>query len=255
MASTPSCCTRASGCRAHMGWMSDALLAMLRFAIEEAARRGMWIMLYDEGMYPSGSASGQVVAENPVYQCRGLERIEIADDAEIALEPGQTLVADVSYKGMRYAIVDRPIDSVIRGLHFLDEDPSVPADTVPAEDEPPAADLLNPDATLAFIRHSYDRYYQAFGDHFGTTIKAIFTDEPNLLGRPRETDIMPGTTDILRHVNAALGYDFTPFLPALWDADAPERVQTRTTCAPSISASKRPTTLSYTAGASSITSP
>ncbi len=69
----------------QMGWMSDSLLAMLRFAIEEAARRGMWVMLYDEGMYPSGSASGQVVAENPVYQCRGLERIEIADDAEIAL--------------------------------------------------------------------------------------------------------------------------------------------------------------------------
>ena len=60
------------------GWMSEPLLALLRFAIEEAARRGMWVMLYDEGMYPSGSASGQVVAENPTYQCRGLERIALA---------------------------------------------------------------------------------------------------------------------------------------------------------------------------------
>ncbi len=124
------------------------------------------------------------------------------------------------YKGVRYAIIDRPIDSVIRGLHFVDEDGESPP-----EDEPPAADLLNPDATLAFIRQSYERYYQAFGDHFGTTIKAIFTDEPNLLGRPRETGIMPGTTGILRHVNAALGCDFTPELPALWDDDAPQRVK------------------------------
>ncbi len=209
----------------HMGWMSDTLLSMLRFAIEEAARRGMWVMLYDEGMYPSGSASGQVAAENPTYQCRGLERVEIADDAEITLKPGQTLVADVTYKGQRYAIIDRPIDSVIRGLHFIDEDTADPSNSAPAEDEPPAADLLNPDAVAAFIRHSYERYYQAFGDHFGTTIQAIFTDEPNLLGRSCEADVMPGTTGILRHVNDFLGYDFTPYLPALWDADAPEQVK------------------------------
>ena len=203
------------------GWMSDDLLAMLRFAIEEAARRGMWVMLYDEGMYPSGSASGRVVAENPAYQCRGLERIALAGDAEIVLQPDQTLVADVIYKGQRYAIIDRPLDSVIRGLHFINED----SDESPPEDEPPAADLLNPDATLAFIRHSYERYYQAFGDHFGTTIRAIFTDEPNLLGRSRESDVMPGTTGILRHVNDYLGCDFTPDLPALWDADAPEGIK------------------------------
>ena len=196
----------------------------MRFAIEEAARRGMWVMLYDEGMYPSGSASGRVVAENPVYQCRGLDRIEITGDGLPQLAPGQTLIADVTYKGVRYAIVDRPIDSVIRGLHFLNEDADRSSGDEPPEDEPPAADLLNPDATFAFIRQSYDRYYQAFGEHFGSTIRAIFTDEPSLLGRPRERGIMPGTSDILGHLNRYLGYDFTPFLPALWDDGAPEQI-------------------------------
>lgn len=204
----------------HMGWMSDALLAKMRFAIEEARRRDMWVILYDEGMYPSGSASGHVVAENRRYQCRGLVRIEIDDDAPPALAADHTLIADVTYKGKRCAIIDRPIDSVIRGLHFANEDSDAPP-----EDEPPAADLLNPEAVAAFIRHSYERYYQAFGAYFGSTIRAIFTDEPDLLGRSRETGIMPGTTDILHHVNAALGYDFTPYLAALWDDDAPERIR------------------------------
>lgn len=201
----------------QQGWMSAALLAKMRFAIEEAQRRGMWVILYDEGMYPSGSASGQVVAENPAYQCRGLERIALDPDEVIPLMAGQTLVADVFYQGRRYAIIDRPVDAVIRGLHFINEDSNEPP-----EDEPPAADLLNPDAVAAFIRHSYERYYQAFGEFFGSPIQAIFTDEPNLLGRSREQNVMPGTTDILRHINAFLGYDFTPYLPALWDETAPD---------------------------------
>ena len=138
---------------------------------------------------------------------------------------------------------------VIRGLHFINEDSDEPP-----EDEPPAADLLNPDAVAAFIRHSYERYYQAFGDYFGNAIRAIFTDEPNLLGRPREANIMPGTTDILRHVNDFLGYDFTPHLPALWDDDAPEPTG-GTICAPSSIASKRPTTRSFTSGAKATISP
>ena len=220
----------------HQGWMSKTLLAKMRFAIEEARQRGMWVILYDEGMYPSGSASGQVVAGNPSYQCRGLVRIDldaappqsivqgvaIGVDGQPALKADQTLVAVVAYKGRRYAIIDRPIDSVIRGLHFINEDANVSSGDAPPEDEPPAADLLNPDAVAAFIRHSYERYYQAFGEFFGSTIQAIFTDEPNLLGRPRETNVIPGTTDILSHVNDFLGYDFTPYLPALWDETAPE---------------------------------
>jgi hypothetical protein len=213
-----------------LGWMSDALLDKMRFAIERAAERKMWVILYDEGMYPSGSSSGQVVAENPAYQCRGLVRVNLSTatpnttqngvqinaNGEIALTPEQTLISISDYQGQRYAIVDRPIQSTIRGLHYLDED-----EGTDAEDAPPAADLLNPDAMACFIRLVYDRYYAAFSDYFGTVIQAIFTDEPMLLGRTEETDILPGTSDILAHINAFLGYDFAPHLPALWDENAP----------------------------------
>ena len=43
-----------------IGWMSPKMLRLMKLAVEEARRRKMYVILYDEGMYPSGSASGQV---------------------------------------------------------------------------------------------------------------------------------------------------------------------------------------------------
>jgi len=172
------------------GWMSEKLLGFIRFAVEEAARRGMWVVLYDEGMYPSGSSSGQVVAENPDYRCHAWSR-------------------------ERGVIECRPIDSVIRGLHYVGEGPF--------EDEPPAADLLNPDAVACFIRLVYDRYASVLGEYFGTTIKGIFTDEPSLLGRPREKDLVPGTPGILGHVLRLTAEDLTERTQELWDSTSETR--------------------------------
>lgn len=222
----------------HLGWMSDGLLDKMRFVIEQAQARGIWVILYDEGMYPSGSSAGQVVAENPNYQCRGLVRIDldavipntveqgvlIGADGELLLADNQSLVAEVNYEGTRYAIVDRRIDSVIRGLHYIDES-VVDASGESLETSPPASDLLNPEAVACFIRLVYERYYREFGEYFGNVIQAIFTDEPDLLGRSREKNVIPGTTGILENVNEFLDYDFTPFLPALWDNHAPAHIR------------------------------
>jgi hypothetical protein len=217
-----------------LGWMSERLIGIMRFAIEQATARGMWVVLYDEGMYPSGSSSGQVVAEDPTFQCRGLVHVDLdagapggidVDGGGLVLPSGQNLVAVVRRKrdGHRIAVVDRAIHSIIRGLHYLEDDPPRRADhSDPPEDEPPAADLLNPQAVACFIRLVYDRFYREFGAHFGQTVRAIFTDEPMLLGRPRERGMVAGTTGILDHVNATLGYDFTPYLPALWYEDEPD---------------------------------
>jgi hypothetical protein len=212
-----------------LGWMSDRLVAMMRYAIEQAAARDMWVMLYDEGMYPSGSSSGQVVEANPAFQCRGLACIDL--DAEptrggkVSLPTGQNLVALLRRHrdGHRIAVIDRAIDSVIRGLHYVEDDPPRRPDrSGPLEDTPPAADLLNPQAVQTFIRLVHERFYAEFGSFFGGTVRAIFTDEPMLLGRPRERGLVAGTTGILAQVSDYLGYDFEPHLLALWYEDEPE---------------------------------
>jgi len=208
-----------------LGWMSEKLLGFYDIAIDEATRRGMQVILYDEGMYPSGSSCGQVVAENPDYQCRCLAKIDLAPGQEPTLADGQNLVAVVPRQnGQRVAVIDRPLDAFIRGLHYIGDGPN---ENASAEDEPPAGDLLNPAAVDCFIRLVYDKFAARFGQHFGKTVIAIFTDEPSPLGRPRERGIWPGTTGILAEVNRILGYDFTPHLPALWYDDEPDATQHR----------------------------
>jgi len=171
-------------------WMSDRLLDFYDVAIQEAARRGMKVLLYDEGMYPSGSSAGQVVAENPDFACRCLAKIELTRGEEPVLQAGQNLIAmNTRPDGTRIAVVDRKADSYIRGLHYQGEGPK--------EETYPAGDILNPDAVATFLRLVYDRFASRFSDHFGKTIIAMFTDEPNLLGKCRESGVRPGTTGIL----------------------------------------------------------
>jgi hypothetical protein len=231
-----------AGLPRDIGWMSENMIRFMRFAIEQAAEREMWVVLYDEGMYPSGSSSGQVAAENPAFRTRGLFQIDldtakpgtaqsgiiIGKDGEPSLADGQNLVAIVRRKtnGHRIAVIDRAIRdgySVIRGLHFVEDDPQRrPDHREVVENAPPGGDILNPDSVACFIRLVYQRYYDEFKEHFGKTIRTIFTDEPSMLARRAERGAMPGTTNILEHVNSYLGYDFRPYLPALWYNDEPD---------------------------------
>ncbi len=230
-----------------IGWMSDRMIHFMRFTIEQAVKKDMWVVLYDEGMYPSGSSSGQVVAQNPAYRTRGLFAIDldtvepgdtkrgfrIGSNGKPVLSDDQHLVAVVSRKknGHRIAVVDRAIRprySLIRGLHFLEENPPRRPDKKEVPEEMPLlADILNPESVACFIRLVYQRYYDEFGDHFGKTIQAVFTDEPSFLGKRGEPGAVPGTRGIVDHVNAWLGYDFTPHLPALWYKDEPDAEQHR----------------------------
>lgn len=187
------------------GWMSDKLLGFYHVAIEEAAKRDMRVLLYDEGMYPSGSSSGQLVERHPELACRCLA---LHDETQ-PLPVGAVVVQSfVDENGVRRLIVDRPVNSVIRGLHYIGDGPK--------EDEPPAGDLLNPRTAPAIISLVYDRFRQEFGKHFGKTILGIFTDEPNPLGRSREKGVFAGTTGVLPHLSRLIGYDVEKRLPELW---------------------------------------
>ena len=209
-----------------IGWMSERFLHFMHVAIEEARRRGLLVYLYDEGMYPSGASSGQVVAADAALQSRGLDYQVLTAGEEPALAPGHHLAAIAERaSGTRLAFYDRPTDCFVRGLHYTDPD-----EATRAEDEPTAADLLNPAAVACFITLVYDRFAEAFGEHFGTLIRGIFTDEPNEFGgkcRGEKGRIRAGTTGVLQHVERLLGYDFSPRLPALWFDGEPDAPQAR----------------------------
>jgi hypothetical protein len=199
-----------------IGWMSPKMLRFMKLAIEEARKRKMYVILYDEGMYPSGSASGQVVAHNPAHAERALRKIDLEPGQKFRPKPGWNLIAIVDRpNGQRMAVVDRPTGNTIRGLHYLKEGAH------PKEELLPAGDILNPEAMVSFRHLVYDRYAAEFGRYFGSTILAIFTDEPRIAGP------MPGTAGILKEVNRILGYDFTPYLADLWYHDRPDSARRR----------------------------
>jgi hypothetical protein len=204
-------------------WLGDKMIHAMDVAISEASRRNMYVVLYDEGMYPSGSSGGQVVAKNPAHAAHGLAKIDLKKGEEPVLAEGMKLVTIIDRPdGNRAAIVEQPSRGVIRGLHYLNE-----GEQRLREESPPAGDILNPDAVTSFIELVYDRYEKEFGKYFGKTIIGIFTDEPSPLGRGSTRGVVPGNASLLPQIKRILGYDVTPFLADLWYNDNPESAKHR----------------------------
>jgi hypothetical protein len=191
----------------NVKWLSPEMIHSMNVAIGEAAKRKMYVVLYDEGMYPSGSSSGQVVARNPDHAARGLAKIDLKPGEELKITEGKKLVTVITRPGgEQVAIVDQPSGGNIRGLHYIGEGTGQLK-----EESPPAGDILNPDAVTSFIELVYDKYAKEFGKYFGTTIIGVFTDEPSPLGRGGARGVLSGNKALLPQINKVLGYDITPF--------------------------------------------
>ncbi|MEN0642029.1 glycosyl hydrolase [Alkalicoccobacillus gibsonii] len=221
-------------------YLSDEFMSYVRTAVAEASCLSMSVMLYDEAMYPSGSAHGRVVQDDPMFASRGLEMIEIQPGETLRLGPNERLVSlqfidvvnedlavqNLSLKAFKtdppskvvYAFVDKPSNGTIRGVHVGEDD---------GEPEAPAsADLLNPLAVQSFIHHTHDVYKQSVGKWMGTTITAFFTDEPDILGRNVPESFRPWTENFLEDFIRLGGKEEE--LGALWfNCHASEKVRSR----------------------------
>ncbi|MCM1134602.1 MAG: hypothetical protein NC400_03410 [Clostridium sp.] len=149
-------------------YLSEKYFKVVKFVVKTADELSMKVVLYDEGMYPSGSAHGLVVAANPEYAAKGIT---------ITKEPGADPVI-AALPGERY-LVRRKTGGTIRGIHFGEDDGEAGA--------PAAADILNPEAVKLFIHFTHDRYYEELKEYFGNTVIGFFTDEPCALGRNAES--------------------------------------------------------------------
>ena len=213
-------------------YLGERYMQLIKATVAEAARLDMRIMLYDEAMYPSGAAHGLVVQGNPEYAARAihLEPVTLQTDvAELALKAGESIVtvvalpvADEQYDlgaaevlpvenanrvpipdwlqdatdWQCFAVVAGFSGGTIRGVHFGEDDGEPGA--------PRAADLLNPAAVQKFIRTTYDAYYAVLKEYFGTTVMAVFTDEPSIMGRcVDEKRCRPWSQDFLAYYVAA----------------------------------------------------
>jgi len=222
-------------------YLSDRFMHFVKLAVSEAARLGMKVVLYDEGMYPSGSAHGLVVKRNPGYASKGLKMTEYSLDdmqeIEFPVPENERVVSVLAAKReasgcfvyesimklyaeqgiIRFKVPDDGKWSLlvftlcfsggtIRGIHFGEDDGEPFA--------PLSADLLNPDAVSAFIEITHERYYDVLKEYFGSTVIAMFTDEPCILGRNPQKGLIPWTDDFLEWYISAGNEEIS--LPALW---------------------------------------
>ena len=233
----------------RVGYLTDEFFRLARRLVAEAGRLGMKVILYDEGSYPSGSAQGAVVAENPRFasQAMGLWQRTVEGpyigywrpntgrallDRHIctvigrhgpdgAIDPRSVRVLEAlphDIVRIEVAVGRWTAMSVwntasggnIRGVFAEEEDGSLTA--------PPAGDILNPDAVACFLRLTHDRYYAHLQEFFGSTIIAMFTDEPQIMGRhpQRPADPRPYTPGLIDWLAERWGEDPCPWLPALW---------------------------------------
>ena len=237
------------GLSRRIGYLTEAYFRLVRRVVAEAARCGMKVILYDEGSYPSGSAKGAVVAENPEYASRaiGLWQREVEgpftgfwrpNTGRALLDRHVCTVVARSLGGSRVdpdsvrllkalphdifrvevpegdwkvmSVWNTPSGGHIRGVFPEEESGSVAA--------PPAGDILNREAVACFLRLTHDRYYEELEEHFGTTIIALFTDEPSVFGKSplRPRDPHPYTPGLIEWLEERWGCDPRAWLPALW---------------------------------------
>ena len=236
------------GLSRRIGYLTDEFFSLVRRVVAEAAQLDMKVILYDEGSYPSGSAQGAVVAQNADYasQAMGLWEREIEGpysgfwrpntgrnllDRHLCTLAGRIAGGQIDPQTVRL-LKSLPNDifkialpagswnvmsiwNVAGGGHIRGVFPEEDAGTATA---PPAGDILNPDAVACFIRLTHDRYYEHLKDYFGTTIIAMFTDEPSILGGSpgRISHPMPYTPGLISWLENRWGEDPRPWLPALW---------------------------------------
>ena len=145
-------------------YLGERYFAHIRTAVQTAAALDMKIVLYDEGMYPSGSACGLVVKDHPELASEGITLTQ-------TVLPGDELLA----RAESGTLVVRKSGGTMRGLHWGEDDGE--------KNAPKTADILNPAAVSRFIELTHEAYYRELKEYFGAAIIGFFTDEPSILGR------------------------------------------------------------------------
>lgn len=208
-------------------YLSEDWFSGIRVILDEAKRLGMKIWIYDEQDWPSGYAGGKVIRENPEYaaQCLSMEKIipVMGKPIQVKQIPGKKLVRVIAAWSNQkfYDITDQPnwaSQSLCWEVFVLR---SENCGHCPAYSDQPYVDLLNRDAVATFVRLTHSEYKKRFPEHWGSTIKGFFTDEPgfyqNYIYQTRNLNTIPWTGDFPRYFMEQCGYDLMLYIGALWD--------------------------------------
>ena len=175
-------------------------LELIAFAADQAAERGMRVWLYDEQYYPSGSAGGLTLRDHPELEGMALACVE--EDVHVSGAPVR-IFSPLGHSGLKYAFA-RGADGKQIDIGRLQDPAGNLCWDAPDGDwhiwcfflrplyegTPRAAGLRasrrtpsvsDARAMARFLDVTWSRYEKALGARLGSTVEAVFTDEPHHL--------------------------------------------------------------------------
>ncbi len=212
-------------CRDGMSttYLSDDFMGLVKACADHAEENEMLAWLYDEDKWPSGFGGGYVTKEdefrqryitftcNPTYGVR--DNAVLIAKFDVVLGEDKCLM---SYRKVSDGdAIEGTLWTVWREI----------AGNSPWYNNQSYVDTLNKKAIEKFINVTHDRYYETVGDKFGSTVPAIFTDEPQFMRKgtlafadSRQNVHLPWTDDLEDTFKATYGESLVDHLPELlWD--------------------------------------
>jgi hypothetical protein len=211
-------------------YLSEEYFRAVGAALAKAKRVGFQLNFVDEFEWPGGSARdiwqgglpSRVIAANPAFRLRGLwySSVDVAGPATAELSGIKdfqfAVAARLSAKDTLDAATLTDISSAFHDgkLSWRAHEGRWRVMEFHLEDAQPRdsglVDLLNPQAIQTFIGLVHEQYRKRFGEYFGNTIDAFYSDHEGDYGS--RIAWTPALFDTFRNMK---GYDVRKFLPLL----------------------------------------
>jgi len=225
-------------------YMSNEFLDLVAACNEKAIQENMLCYLYDEDRWPSGAAGGLVTKDHQ-YRQRVLTFLPhdmgtpnaSGDASQARYVPGSQrehlarFRVQLAADGYLESYERLPLNAATAG-DIWDAYLEVSGDDVWFNNQA-YVDTLSKKAINRFIDVTHEPYKKRLGEHFGKSIPAIFTDEPQFAHKQNLTHshakrmvALPFTTDFDETYRARYGESILDALPELiWEPATPSKTR------------------------------
>ncbi len=220
-------------------YMGQEFMNLVDYCNELGKEKDMVCYLYDEDRYASGAAGG-MVTENVRYRQRFMllsqkfqeDLCETRQEYEDLIDAGEKPKG--YYITSYWVLLDE--NGCLKDYKQIDKNDTFAEGKVwhayvklakesPWFNDQTYIDVFNKEAVDRFIEVTHQRYYEKIGDDFGGSVKAIFTDEPQMAGKfafatPEENRdaTLSYTDDMNETYKAAFGIELLSIVPEiLWE--------------------------------------
>ncbi|WP_251388120.1 type 1 glutamine amidotransferase family protein [Mediterraneibacter agrestimuris] len=220
-------------------YLTDEFMEFIKFARDKGKENDLLMYLYDEDRWPSGTAGGSITKEIPQYRLQYLvfttEKMERGrdraggvvgtvyfrqkDEAKLTAAFDIQLEKDGSLKKYRKWTEGETVEGTLWYVYQMEGDSSE------WFNRGTYLDTMNQEAVQEFVNRTHERYKEVLENDFGTSIKSIFTDEPQVLNKvtlsfaeEKKDCWLPWTWDFPVTFQNEAGINILEYLPELvWE--------------------------------------